>query len=229
MTEVVKKHSAGFDMPVRPGSVFQREAAVNERTDLPRPDQLAHGVAAIPALAEDIATRRVERYLATVEPRPDHPGPAGDILKPDITAPGINILAGFTPDATNAMPGENFAYLSGTSMSTPHVAGVAALLLEARPDWTPAAIKSALMTSARQDITADDGETPANPFDFGAGHIVPNAARTPGLVYDVSNDEYDAFACGTASPAVSPAPSIASAKPLPPSASTMVFAPSGVT
>ena len=131
------------------------------------------------------------------------PGPAGDILKPDVTAPGINILAGFTPDATNAMPGENFAYLSGTSMSTPHVAGVAALLLEAHPDWTPAAIKSALMTSARQGVTADDGETPANPFDFGAGHIVPTSALDPGLVYDVSNDEIDAFACGTASPAVS--------------------------
>ena len=76
------------------------------------------------------------------------PGPAGDILKPDVTAPGINILAGFTPDAANAMPGESFAYLSGTSMSTPHVAGVAALLLQAHPDWTPAAIKSALMTTA---------------------------------------------------------------------------------
>jgi subtilisin family serine protease len=131
------------------------------------------------------------------------PGPGGDILKPDVTAPGINILAGFTPDAANAMPGENFAYLSGTSMSTPHVAGVAALLLQAHPEWTPAAIKSAMMTSARQDIVTDDGETAAHPFDFGAGHVVPNASLDPGLVYDVSNDEYDAFACGTASPAVS--------------------------
>jgi subtilisin family serine protease len=131
------------------------------------------------------------------------PGPVSDILKPDLTAPGINILAGFTPDAANAMPGENFAYLSGTSMSTPHVSGVAALLLEAHPDWTPSAIKSALMTSARQDITGDDGETEALPFDFGAGHIVPNDALDPGLVYDVSNDEYDAFACGSGSPAVS--------------------------
>jgi subtilisin family serine protease len=131
------------------------------------------------------------------------PGPAGDILKPDVTAPGINILAGFTPDAANAMPGENFAYLSGTSMSTPHVAGVAALLLQEHPDWTPAAIKSAMMTSARQDIVTDDGETAAHPFDFGAGHIAPNASLDPGLVYDVSNDEYDAFACGTASPAIS--------------------------
>ena len=130
------------------------------------------------------------------------PGPESDILKPDVTAPGVNILAGFTPDAANAMPGENFAYLSGTSMSTPHVAGVAALLLQAHPDWNPSAIKSALMTSTRQDVTVDDGETQATPFDFGAGHIVPNDAVDPGLVYDTSSDEYDAFACGTDSPAV---------------------------
>jgi len=98
------------------------------------------------------------------------PGPVLDILKPDVTAPGVNILAGFTPDASNATKGENFAYLSGTSMSTPHVAGVAALLLEANPDWSPSALKSALMTTARRDITLADGETSAGPFDFGAGH-----------------------------------------------------------
>ncbi|MDX1498937.1 MAG: S8 family serine peptidase [Woeseiaceae bacterium] len=130
------------------------------------------------------------------------PGPVPDILKPDVTAPGVNILAGFTPDAANATPGEEFAYLSGTSMSTPHVAGVAALLRQAHPEWSPAAIKSALMTTARRDVTASDLETPAIPFDFGAGHIVPNAAFAPGLVYDVSNDEYDAFACGNATGAV---------------------------
>lgn len=130
------------------------------------------------------------------------PGPAPDILKPDVTAPGVNILAGFTPDATNATPGEDFAYLSGTSMSTPHVAGIAALLKQASPDWSPSAIKSAFMTTARQDLTASDGESAAHPFDYGAGHIVPNSAIDPGLVYDVSDDAYDAFACGTASPIV---------------------------
>ena len=133
------------------------------------------------------------------------PAPIGDILKPDVTAPGINILAGFTPDAANATPGEDFAYLSGTSMSTPHVAGVAALLMQAHPDWSPSAIKSALMTTARQSVTASNGEDPAIPFDYGAGHIVPNDAVDPGLVYDVAADEYDAFACGTASPGVSTA------------------------
>ena len=130
------------------------------------------------------------------------PGPAEDILKPDVTAPGINILAGFTPDAANSVAGENYAFLTGTSMSAPHVAGVAALLRQAHPDWSPAAIKSALMTTAHQDVNQEDGETAAIPFDFGSGHIRPNLANDPGLVYDVTGDEYDAFACGTASPAV---------------------------
>jgi hypothetical protein len=133
------------------------------------------------------------------------PAPVLDILKPDVTAPGINILAGYTPDAVNSVPDENYAFLTGTSMSTPHVAGVAALLLQSHPDWSPAVIKSALMTSARQDIVQQDGSTPAHAFDFGAGHIDPNRANDPGLVFDISNDEYDAFACGADSPAVSQA------------------------
>jgi len=130
------------------------------------------------------------------------PAPVQDILKPDVTAPGINILAGFTPDAANNVSGEDFAYITGTSMAAPHVAGVAALLRQAHPDWSPAAIKSALMTTARQDVNQQDGMTPADPFDFGSGHIDPNKANDPGLVYDVTDDEYDAFACGTTSPAV---------------------------
>ncbi len=130
------------------------------------------------------------------------PSPAGDILKPDVTAPGVNILAGFTPDAANASKGENFAFLSGTSMSVPHVAGTAALLRQQHPQWPPAAIKSALMTTARQDVLSSAGLRDANPFEFGAGHIVPNSAANPGLIYDVTDDEYDAFACGVASPAV---------------------------
>ncbi|MGA8204177.1 MAG: S8 family serine peptidase [Woeseiaceae bacterium] len=131
------------------------------------------------------------------------PGPVGDILKPDVTAPGVNVLAGFTPYAANSTHGEYFAYLSGTSMSTPHVTGVAALLLQAHPDWSPSALKSALMTTARQSVTASDSDANATPFDFGAGHIVPNDATDPGLVYEVTDDEYDAFACGTDSPGIS--------------------------
>jgi hypothetical protein len=68
--------------------------------------------------------------------------------------------------------------------------------MEAHPGWSPAAIKSALMTTARQSLTQSDGEGQAHPFEFGAGHIVPNSAVDPGLVYDLTNDDYDAFACG---------------------------------
>ncbi len=124
------------------------------------------------------------------------PGPVPDILKPDVTAPGVNVLAGLSPDAINRAPDESFGYLSGTSMSTPHVAGVAALIMQDNPDWSPAAIRSALMTTARQSVTQAHGTTDANPFDFGAGHIVPNAAIDPGLIYDAGADDYDAFACG---------------------------------
>lgn len=130
------------------------------------------------------------------------PGPSPDILKPDVTAPGVNIIAGFTPDPANAAAGENFAYLSGTSMSTPHVAGVAALLRQAHPNWSPAAIRSALITTARRDLTQQDDIGAPDPFDRGGGHIVPNDALQPGLVYDVSDEEYDSFACGIESPAV---------------------------
>ncbi|MFQ5635044.1 MAG: S8 family serine peptidase, partial [Gammaproteobacteria bacterium] len=125
---------------------------------------------------------------------------APDILKPDVTAPGVDILAGQTPDVANGLRGENFQYLTGTSMAVPHVAGVAALLREAHPDWTPAAIKSALMTTSRQDLVKEDGQTTADPFDFGAGHVVPNDATDPGLVYEAVKEDYDAFTCGTKEP-----------------------------
>ncbi|MBN8280934.1 MAG: S8 family serine peptidase, partial [Gammaproteobacteria bacterium] len=123
-----------------------------------------------------------------------------DILKPDVTAPGVDILAGHTTDVANNVRGERFQYLSGTSMAVPHVAGVAALLKEAHPDWSPAAIRSALVTTARQDIRKEDNRTAADPFDFGGGHIVPNLAVKPGLVYDAGTSDYDAFLCGRDEP-----------------------------
>ncbi|MEN7343123.1 MAG: S8 family serine peptidase [Pseudomonadota bacterium] len=126
-------------------------------------------------------------------------GPSGgapDILKPDVSAPGIGILSALTPDVANGTSGQLFGYLTGTSMAAPHVAGAAALLKERHPSWSPASMRSALMTSARQDLKQQDGVTDANPFDTGAGMIVPNDALDPGLIYDTSNDEFDAFTCG---------------------------------
>ncbi len=127
-----------------------------------------------------------------------------DWLKPDVTAPGVRILAAATPEPNDGSVGDFFQYLQGTSRSTPHVTGIAALLIEAHPDWTPAMVKSALMTTSRQNVVKEDGVTPADPFDFGAGHINPNKAIDPGLVYDAGYLDYLAASCGTATPIVVP-------------------------
>jgi subtilisin family serine protease len=140
------------------------------------------------------------------------PNPATwHVLKPDVAAPGVDILGAQTRQVANGLRGEDFQYLSGTSMSVPQVAGVAALLKEAHPDWSPAAIRSALVTTARQNIvknivkTSGNATLPATPHDIGGGHIVPNLAVRPGLVYDAGTEDYDAFACGAGIPRVSEA------------------------
>ncbi|CAL9111827.1 unnamed protein product [Musa textilis] len=106
-----------------------------------------------------------------------------ELVKPDITAPGVGILA-----ATNT---------SNQFMSCPHVSGVAALLKALHPQWSPAAIKSALVTTAYTTkaygfpIEAEGVPRKlADPFDFGGGHIDPNRAADPGLVYDVDPKDY---------------------------------------
>jgi subtilisin family serine protease len=120
-----------------------------------------------------------------------------DIIKPDITAPGVRILAGTSgAQIDNGVMGESYKYLSGTSMSSPHIAGLAALIRETHPAWSPAAMKSAMMTSARQNVSKEDGSTPADLFDYGAGHVVPNSMVEPGLVYDISTNDYYAYLCG---------------------------------
>jgi len=129
---------------------------------------------------------------------------APDWIKPDITAPGVQILAGNTPEPNTGIGGGFFKYLQGTSMSTPHIAGLAALVKQKHPDWSPAAIKSSLMTTARSNLVKEDGVTKADPFDLGAGHVVPNKAINPGLVYDAGLLDYLAGACGTESPLTSP-------------------------
>jgi subtilisin family serine protease len=133
---------------------------------------------------------------------------APDIIKPDVAAPGVNIIAGETlfPNA-NAAGGEFFQFLSGTSMASPHTAGVFALLRQAHPDWTPAIARSALMTTARQNLKKSFGDDKADPFDIGAGFIVPREAFSPGLAYDAGFLDYVAFLCGAENqaPVVAPA------------------------
>ncbi len=127
---------------------------------------------------------------------------AEDIIKPDITAPGIQILAGNSPHPDpGAYPSELFQAIAGTSMSSPHVAGVFALIKQVHPDWSAAMAKSAIMTTAHQDVLGNDRVTPATPFDMGAGHLDPGrttrrgSAFQPGLVYDAGFNEYLGFLC----------------------------------
>ncbi|KAJ0810683.1 putative tripeptidyl-peptidase II [Helianthus annuus] len=125
-----------------------------------------------------------------------------DVIKPDITAPGVNILAAWSPLATKNTLGNNidFNILSGTSMSCPHAAAVAALIKSAHPYWSPAAIKSAIMTTATlidntQSFIRNDDTTIATPFDFGSGHINPAAAIDPGLIYDFDTNNLIDLLC----------------------------------
>ncbi|CAH9110396.1 unnamed protein product [Cuscuta europaea] len=133
-----------------------------------------------------------------------------DLLKPDILAPGSLIWAAWAINGTDEANyvGEGFAMISGTSMAAPHIAGIAALVKQKHPRWSPAAIKSALMTTSS---TIDRAERPlqaqeysasetmtlvhATPFDYGSGHVNPRAALDPGLVFDAGYEDYLGFLC----------------------------------
>jgi subtilisin family serine protease len=140
-----------------------------------------------------------------------------NVLKPDLTAPGVDIIASVTPALTPAqhaavadgslVPPAAYDSYQGTSMSSPHVAGVALLLRQAHPTWSPAAIKSALMTTGYS--TLNDGVAGASngllPWSQGAGHIDPNKAIDPGLVYDAGKADYIQYNCKVNKATVTPA------------------------
>ncbi|VVA33197.1 PREDICTED: subtilisin [Prunus dulcis] len=124
------------------------------------------------------------------------------ILKPDITAPGVNILASWSPARSPSKSPHTFKIESGTSMSCPHISGIVALLKAIHPTWSPAAIKSALVTTASledeyaQSIVAEGApHKQADPFDYGGGHVDPNKAISPGLIYDIESSDYIHFLC----------------------------------
>jgi len=114
------------------------------------------------------------------------------ISKPDVAAPGVDILAGYSGQlAVPAGPdGQIFNILSGTSMASPHVAGAAALLKQLHPDWGPGDIKSALMMTATDAVVEEDGVTPATPFDVGSGRIDLARAGDAGLLISETAENY---------------------------------------
>ena len=132
-----------------------------------------------------------------------------NILKPDLAAPGVGVIAsvtpGYTQDQRNQLAAGTlagtpaWASYDGTSMATPHVTGISLLIKQAHPTWSPSAIKSAMMTSAFD--TLDDGlagmQNGKLPWSQGAGFISPNKAIDPGLVYDMGKADYVKYQCLT--------------------------------
>ncbi|RID45997.1 hypothetical protein BRARA_I02688 [Brassica rapa] len=122
------------------------------------------------------------------------------ILKPDIAAPGVNILAATSPNVTNNAGG--FAMYSGTSMAAPVISGVVALLKALHPNWSPAALRSAIVTTAwRTDPSGEQlpaegsSRKAADPFDYGGGLVNPEKAAEPGLIYDMGPKDYILYLC----------------------------------
>ncbi|XWS45989.1 hypothetical protein CRYUN_Cryun14cG0026500 [Craigia yunnanensis] len=129
-----------------------------------------------------------------------------DVIKPDVTAPGVDILAAWPAGTSPTRLKQDkrrvlFNIISGTSMACPHVSGIAALLKSKHRNWSPAAIKSALMTTA---YTIDNRGKPiadlanygsATPFALGSGHVDPIKASIPGLIYDITAENYIYYLC----------------------------------
>ncbi|MFD7282868.1 S8 family peptidase [Streptomyces sp. NPDC059862] len=110
----------------------------------------------------------------------------GALIKPDIAAPGVGVLAAVAPPSNL---GHDFDFLSGTSMAAPQISGLAALYFGVHPTWSPMAVKSAMMTTAVDTKTASGGAN-TDPYEQGSGEVDPAAMLNPGLVYDASNTDW---------------------------------------
>ncbi|MFN8486132.1 MAG: S8 family serine peptidase [Caldilineaceae bacterium] len=107
----------------------------------------------------------------------------GEVLKPDIAAPGVNIVAqGYTEGVKGEARHLGYGQASGTSMAAPHVTGAAALIKQAHPNWSPAYIKSALMSTSKYLNIYNSNGSPAQPLDMGAGRLDLTHAADPGVI-----------------------------------------------
>jgi subtilisin family serine protease len=122
----------------------------------------------------------------------------GNTLKPDITAPGVNIMAqGYASGVSGEDRHLGYGQASGTSMASPHITGSAALLRQVHPSWSNADIKSALMSTSKYvGIWNHDG-THAQPLDMGAGRVDLTNAADPGVILDPPSLSYGVMVTGT--------------------------------
>ncbi|GHH82306.1 S8 family serine peptidase [Streptomyces capitiformicae] len=154
----------------------------------------------LPSERHKVKTRDVTSWSSS---GPDHYS-NGDLLKPDIAAPGETIPAGTVPGSLSGYTG-SFGFMSGTSMASPHIAGLATLLKQLHPSWSPMEVKSALMTTA---TTKDEAGDPvgrqladsATPLDYGSGTPRVTRAADPGLVYDSTSADWTAYLCAIGNP-----------------------------
>ena len=156
----------------------------------------ANGLNATATISQGVVNDSVPAPLIAAFSSRGPSAATGDQLKPDLSAPGVDILAAVAP------PGNGnrlFDFFNGTSMSSPHVAGLGALLKQLHPDWSPMMIKSALMTTGSDllGFAATPAGEVSKTFAQGAGHVRPNLAADPGLVYDSGVNDWIRFLCGT--------------------------------
>ena len=137
--------------------------------------------------------------VATFSSRGPGNSSGGDLLKPDVMAPGVDVVAATGPASHG---GNMWDTNSGTSMASPHIAGIGALIIAKHPDWSPMAVKSAIMTTAEvrdnknKPIVDESDGTPATPLEMGAGQVAADEAFDPGLVYDSGQTEWLQYSCG---------------------------------
>ena len=152
----------------------------------------ASGDPATVAIAGDVH-RIIDEEAGDVMASFSSRGPGGgmaDIIKPDIAAPGVSILAAYVPND------DSFVAIQGTSMASPHIAGAGTLVKAVQPSWTPMEIQSALMSTAVTSVMDTDGETPADAFDMGAGRVdIPRAVRAA-LLLDETRANFEAAETG---------------------------------
>ena len=166
----------------------------------PATEQIKAKVAANPAITVSLVNKDTTGLPVEAQPQIagfSSRGPLiatdSDLLKPDVAAPGVAVLAGVSPIGA---AGDTFGFMSGTSMAAPHVAGFGALILGKNPDWSPAAVKSAMMTTAG-DVKLADGTKNTDVHATGAGQADPARMLSPGLLYDADGDDYLRFIQGT--------------------------------